>query len=167
MDPKTLVTKTLLKQVNRENIYIILGTTKSGKSTIAREISAKLDRKMINTDDIREQTGDENRTIDRLESIFLNYHYSNRPVIISGVHCVRLVRRIAMKKNIKLNIIKVDCDDSTIEYFYRKDNEYHKWRNVQRFNKALNTIWRQFKSLSRGKIQHQIVYLNTSLEKVK
>lgn len=159
MDPKSLITPQLFKS----KITIICGPARSGKSTIAKELSSLTGKKLFNTDDYREQFG-EDRVVDRLFSMFLREHYSNRSAIFSGVHCARLVRLIATRTNIALNIIKIDCDEDTIRYFYNESGDSSKLRHIIPFNKSLETIWSQFKKLSRGRVKHNITYFDTSLK---
>jgi hypothetical protein len=167
MDPSNLVTPQLLNFCTPLKSIVICGFTKTGKVTIAKKIATSLNRPLFITDDYTKKYGYNNALEELMKDIIPLYN-NQIPFIVEGILCFRLLR-----KSIKLNnfypdfIIKTECDDKTISYFYHKDGETHKLKKALIFNKGLNTIWNEYKEILRVNPLLPIpkyLSLNTSLK---
>lgn len=162
MNPADLVTPQILSICEQSPIIVVCGYTKTGKVTIARKIANTLKRRLFISDDYQIYGPQEAMYV-----LLKDLLTENRPFIVEGVQCFRLLR-----KGIQLNnffpdlIIKTKCNEETIRYFYKKDNESEKIENAIKYNKGLNKIWEDYLQLlsSNPNIKRpKYIELNTSI----
>jgi hypothetical protein len=166
LNPKDLVTEKIVDYCRPLSLILIIGSVKSGKVTIAKELSKQLDdRKLLISDDYIRIYG-QNDALDMLErDMNENYYYDHRPIIIEGILGFRLLRRMA-KNEFRLPdmVIKTECNKETISYFYEKEEPGKNLNSVFGFNKGLESIYKESVYLleSQGK-KLPILTLNTSI----
>jgi hypothetical protein len=167
MDPSSLVTPQLINFCTPLNSIIICGFTKTGKITIAKKLANSLNRHLLISDEYINNYGYDNSLEKLIEDIkyFKNH---NIPFIVEGILCFRLLRKSAKLKSFYPDlIIKTECDNKTISYFYNKDGENHKLERALIFNKGLNTIWNEYKEILKNDPflpSPKFLSLNTSLK---
>jgi hypothetical protein len=163
MKPADLVTPELIKHCSNFNTIVILGFTKTGKLPIARKIAQELDVPLFISDEYLESK-------DPLEA-FMNdvtYHQrSGNQIVVEGTLCFRLLRKGLELSNFNTDlIIKTNCNEETIKYFYNQDNESHKIKRALSFNQGLNKIWDEYRKMltnNYSPIIPQYIELNTTL----
>jgi hypothetical protein len=146
MNPSTLVDSKLVSYCENKKSIVIVGFTKTGKVTIAKELSNRLNIPLLISDHYI--SGNYDDALQRLMNDVLYYYNNNIQFIVEGILCFRLLR-----KGIKLNnfypdlVIRTECNDKTIEHFYHKDNESSKIKRAFAFNKGLESIWTEYLNL--------------------
>ncbi len=146
MLPEHIVSPQLINHCRPLQTIIICGYTKTGKITIAKNLAKALNRKLFISDDYL-HIEPEAALYKLMDDVMIEYKKGTQ-IIIEGVLCFRLLR-----KGIQLNnffpdlIIKTKCNDETIRYFYKKDNEESKLERALSFNKGLNKIWLEYLNL--------------------
>jgi hypothetical protein len=139
MNPVDLVTPQLINYCIPMNTIVICGFTKTGKVLIAKKLAENLKRRLILSDDY----GFENYT--SFYDDVINLYNQKIPIIVEGVLCFRLLRKGLKEDTFHPDLIlKTECSESTIRYFYQKDGEGDKIDRVLSFNKSLNTIWEEY-----------------------
>jgi len=147
MNPKNLVTPHLVDHCKTFNTIVICGYTKTGKVTIAKELSQQLGIPLFMSDDYIDVKDREQSLYTLIEHIMPLY-YSNDPFIVEGILAFRLLRKgIQMNNFFPDLILKTKCNDETIKHFYRQDGEESKINRALSFNKGLNTIWDEYRDL--------------------
>ena len=147
MNPIDLVTEDLTSYCRNFPIIVICGYTKTGKVTIARELSKQLNRPLLESDDYIDYQNRENSLYLFMDAI-IPYIDTNTPIIIEGISCFRLLRKGIQLYNFFPDlIIKTKCNNYTISYFYEKDGESHKIEKALSFNRGLNKIWDEYRKL--------------------
>jgi len=165
-NPADLVTSQLVKYCTTKPIIVVCGYTKTGKVTIARKLAMELNRDILISDNYQ-IFGNEDSLYRFMEDA-VGYYKNNTPVIIEGILCFRLLR-----KGLQLNtfapdvIIKTNCNEDTIKYFYNKEGEGSKINRALSFNKGLDKIWGDYLLLLKSTNMKKPDYLelNTSLKK--
>jgi len=163
MKPADLVTPELIQYCSQFNIIVVLGYTKTGKLPIAKKIAQELDRPLFISDEYLELK-------DPLEAFMGDVTWHQRrgnQIIVEGTLCFRLLRKGLELSNFNANlIIKTNCNEETIKYFYNQDGESHKIKRALSFNQGLNKIWNEYRSMllngSRSNIP-QYIELTTTL----
>lgn len=147
MDPSSLVTPRLVNFCKNKKAIVVCGYTKTGKVKIARKLAEELNYPLFISDDYIQEE-------DRVESLYkliddiLPYYNQGKPFIVEGILCFRLLRKGVQLGNFYSDfIIKTECSDRTIQYFYDQDGESHKIKRALSFNKGLNTIWEEYLDL--------------------
>ena len=146
MNPADLVTSQLVKYCSSMNTIVICGYTKTGKVTIAKKLAEQLNRPLFISDDY--QHLDPKNSLDIFMGDILKYYSQQIPIVVEGILCFRLLRR-GIKESCFFPdlILKTNCNEATIRYFYNKDGEGHKVERALAFNKGLNTIWTEYQDL--------------------
>lgn len=163
MKPVDLVTPELIQYCSQFNTIVVLGYTKTGKLPIAKKIAQELDRPLFISDEYLELK-------DPLEAFMGDVTWHQRrgnQIIVEGTLCFRLLRKGLELSNFNANlIIKTNCNEETIKYFYNQDGESHKIKRALSFNQGLNKIWNEYRSMllngSRSNIP-QYIELTTTL----
>jgi len=166
MNPAELVTSQLVNYCSPLKTIVVCGYTKTGKITIAKKLAEQLNRMLFISDDYSfEKYGD--KTLEIFMSNVLPYHQKGIPIIVEGVLCFRLLRKGIQEDCFYPDLIlKTDCNEETIKYFYKKDGEESKISRALSFNKGLNKIWNDYLdlvSLNPRIKKPQYLELNTSL----
>jgi hypothetical protein len=143
------------------NTIVVCGFTKTGKVTIAKKLAEQLKRPLIISDNYRSEKYDE--FVDEV----LTHDRNKTPFIVEGILCFRLLRK-GVRENVFYPdlIIKTNCNEATIKYFYEIEGEKSKIPRALSYNKGLNTIWDEYRKLlleSRVKIP-KYLELNTSIK---
>lgn len=165
MNPKDLVTDRIVEYCKPLSVILIIGYTKSGKVTIAKELSKQLDnRKLFISDDYIKDWGHDD-ALNRLEEDINESYYSSDPIIIEGILGFRLLRR--MSKNgyhLPDMVIKTECNKETISYFYSIEEPGKNLNSVFGFNQGLEKIYNEVVYFleSQGK-KIPVLTLNTSI----
>lgn len=164
MELKELITDKIVNYSLTQQIVMILGPTKSGKVTISRELANRTGYDLFIADDFINDYG-----LDTGMEIFKNtidsYHYSGKKAIFEGILCYRLLRKL-IKDGYYIPdiIIKVNCNEETINYFYNKEEPEKNLKYVNGFNRGLEKIWSEIKELVYYKnINLKVLELNTSI----
>lgn len=165
MNPKDLVTEKIVNYCKPLSLILIIGSVKSGKVTIARELAKQLDnRKLFISDEYIANWGHDN-ALNRLEEDINESYYGSDPIIIEGILGFRLLRRM-VKNGYHLPdmVIKTECNKETISYFYEREEPGKNLNSVHGFNQGLEKIFKESVYLlkSRGK-KLPILILNTSI----
>lgn len=165
MDPKSLITDKIVDYCKPLQLIFVVGFTKSGKVTIAKELSKRLDnRPLYIADEFIERYGYDH-ALDEFESQLERAYYGGEQVIFEGILCFRLLRRLAEKGFILPDIvIKTECNDATISYFYSIEESNKNMNRVFGFNRGLQQIFNETSSLliSQNK-KIKLLTLNTSI----
>ena len=165
-NPADLVTPKLIELCKNLPYIVICGYTKTGKITIAKKLARELNRELIISDDYKFQDYGDNFLQAFMTAVDSKIQ-QRKPIIAEGVLCFRLLRKTVQMNGVLPDlIIKTECDEQTIRYFYNKDNESHKVEKALSFNKGLNTIWNDYLTLleQNPRIKKpKIIQLNTSL----
>ena len=141
MNPETLVTQKIIDYCNPLPLIFVIGSTKTGKVTIARKLAKELNRDLLISDDYTERYGHDG-ALDALERDMNDYYYSTMPVIVEGILGFRLLRRMAKNGYHHPDlIIKTECNDETISHFYNKDGEQDKLKRAFGFNQGIWKIY--------------------------
>lgn len=144
MKPTDLVTPELIQHCSNFNIIVVLGYTKTGKLPIAKKIATELDRPLFISDEYLELK-------DPLEALMGDVTYHQRrgnQIVIEGTLCFRLLRKGLELSNFNTDlIIKTNCNEETIKYFYNQDGESYKIKRALSFNQGLNKIWDEYRSM--------------------
>lgn len=161
MNPVELVTPELVEHCKNFTVIVVCGFTKTGKVAIAKKLSTDLNRHLLISDDYG---------IDEFELFkdsCIGIYKQKMPVIIEGVLSFRLLRKGVQEGTFLPDlIIKTNCNEATIRYFYEKDGEVSKINRALSFNKGLNTIWDEYRNILKTdpKIKRpSFLELNTSL----
>jgi gluconate kinase len=165
LNPRDLITPKIVEYCKPLSLIFILGVTKSGKVTIARELSKQLDnRTLLISDSYIESHGHE-EALNFLERDLNEYHYNSEFIIIEGILAFRLLRRIARNGYYLPDmVIKTECNEATIQHFYLLEEPYKNLNSVFGFNAGLDKI--RHETLNIIKQQNKklpILTLNTSI----
>ena len=164
MDPKTLVTDKIVEYCKKLQIIFVVGYTKTGKYTIAKELADRLHVDIFISDDFVARYGHKG-SLSQLELEIEHCYYSGKPAIFEGILCYRLLRKLGQKGYIYPDlIIKTECNNETIRYFYEKEEPNKNLSRVFGFNQGLEKIWNEYIDLvySQGKTV-KLLNLNTSI----
>lgn len=163
INPADLVTNELIDYCKGKNLIIVCGYTKTGKYTIAKKLSTELNRILLVSDNYQIYGADKSLYI--LMDDLLRYYKAGIPIIVEGILAFRLLRKSIQLNNFTPDLIlKTECDDDTIKYFYNKDGEGDKIVSALGFNKGLNKIWNEYLSLLYSTTkQIPLIKLNTSI----
>ncbi len=164
MNPTDLVSPRIVDYCRPLNLILIIGAVKSGKVTIARKLASELDRILLISDDYIERYG-QHDALNYLEQEMNDYYYSATPIIVEGILGFRLLRRM-IKNGYHLPdmVIKTECSEETIRYFYSKEDPNKNMNSVIGFNNGLEKIYRECLDLI--KLQNRSIKqltLNTSI----
>jgi hypothetical protein len=121
---------------------VIVGPPKSGKSVIADQIYIQTDSFRLESDNYisGDFQGDLSQFMDDINAL-----KESKLLIISGVQTPRLLRKGLEQKSFSPDVIvKIECDDNTIEYCYRKDGEEDKIKGALAMKKSLDTIYSEY-----------------------
>ena len=144
MKPTDLITPELIQRCSNFNTIVVLGYTKTGKLPIAKKIATELDRPLFISDEYLELK-------DPLEALINDVTYHQRrgnQIVVEGTLCFRLLRKGLELSNFNTDlIIKTNCNEETIKYFYNQDGESHKIKRALSFNQGLNKIWDEYRSM--------------------
>lgn len=166
MNPKDHVTDKLVEVCKQMQIIFVIGFTKTGKYTIAKELANKLSPyyHLYVSDDFTERYG-QKKALDQLEIEIEHAYYSGKNVIFEGILGFRLLRRLAKKGYIVPDlIIRTICDEQTIRYFYEKEEPNKNLNRVFGFNQGLEKVWDEYLNLiSSQDKKPKYLTLNTSL----
>ena len=147
MNIQNIVTPQIINYCKQFSSIVIVGFPKTLKSTIAEYLSEQINYPLFIADNYINYY-DKTKQLNDLRDAILPHYNRNLPFIVEGVLSFRLLR-----KGIQLNdffpelIIKTNCNQSIIEYFYKKDGQEDKIKHVLKFNKGLSTIWDEYLSL--------------------
>jgi len=165
MNPADLVTPSLINYCSNMNTIVVCGFTKTGKITLANKLAKELNRKIFLSDDY--QFVDPNESLYAFMKDIIPFHQNKTPIIVEGILCFRLLRKGIQESLFFPDLIlKTNCNESTIRYFYNKDREEHKIERALSFNKGLDKIWNEYLDLLSKNPwirKPQYVELNTSL----
>ncbi len=142
MNPKDLITQKIVDYCKPLTLIFVVGYTKTGKITIAKELSKQLeDRTLLISDDYISNYGHE-QALNMLERDMNEYYYSGTHIIIEGILGFRLLRKM-VKNGYHLPdmVIKTECNKETISYFYEKEEPGKNLNSVFGFNSGLKKIW--------------------------
>lgn len=165
MNPKDLVTEKIVDYCLPLTLIFVLGATKSGKVTIAKELSRRLDdRTLFMSDDYIRLYG-QNEALDMLDKDMNEYYYSGYRIIIEGILGFRLLRRMAKNGyHLPDMVIKTECNKQTISYFYSVEEPEKNLNSVMGFNSGLESIWNQTLEIVHSQNRKlPILTLNTSI----
>ena len=144
MKPTDLITPELIQRCSNFNTIVVLGYTKTGKLPIAKKLAQELNRTLFISDDYLELK-------DPLEALMGDVTYHQRrgnQIVVEGTLCFRLLRKGLELSNFNTDlIIKTNCNEETIKYFYNQDGESHKIKRALSFNQGLNKIWDDYRSM--------------------
>lgn len=144
MKPTDLITPELIQRCSNFNTIVVLGYTKTGKLPIAKKIATELDCPLFISDEYLELK-------DPLEALINDVTYHQRrgnQIVVEGTLCFRLLRKGLELSNFNTDlIIKTNCNEETIKYFYNQDGESHKIKRALSFNQGLNKIWDEYRSM--------------------
>jgi hypothetical protein len=142
MKPSDLVTPELIQYCSQFNTIVVLGYTKTGKLPIAKKIAQELDRPLFISDEYLELK----EPLDALMGDVTYHQRSRNQIVIEGTLCFRLLRKGLELSNFNADlIIKTNCNEETIKYFYNQDGESHKIKRALSFNQGLNKIWNNYR----------------------
>lgn len=142
MKPADLVTPELIQYCSQFNTIAVLGYTKTGKLPIARKIAQELDRPLFISDEYLELK----EPLDAFMGDVTWHQRRGNQIIIEGTLCFRLLRKGLELSNFNTDlIIKTNCNEETIKYFYNQDGESHKIKRALSFNQGLNKIWDNYR----------------------
>lgn len=164
MNPESLITDKIINYCKNQQIIMILGKTKSGKVTIARKLAMETGHELYIADDFIERHGYDN-ALDQFEMELDHCYHAGKRVIFEGILCYRLLRRLVTKDYYLPDmVIKVDCNDDTIQYFYEKEEPNKNMKRVHGFNRGLDQIWTEISAwlISNNK-KIPLLTLNTSI----
>ncbi len=165
MKPETLITPKIVDYCRPLTLIFVIGATKTGKVTIAKELSKQLDdRTLFISDDYIRMYGQDG-ALNMLEQDMNEYYYSGYHIIIEGILGFRLLRKMA-KEGCYLPdmVIKTECNKETISYFYEKEEPGKNLNSVFGFNSGLEKIWIQTLETVYSQNRHlNVLKLNTSI----
>jgi hypothetical protein len=142
MKPADLVTPELIQYCSQFNTIVVLGYTKTGKLPIAKKIAQELDRPLFISDEYLELK----EPLDAFMGDVTWHQRRGNQIIIEGTLCFRLLRKGLELSNFNTDlIIKTNCNEETIKYFYNQDGESHKIKRALSFNQGLNKIWDNYR----------------------
>jgi len=165
MDPKSLITSKIVDYCRPLTLIFVIGATKSGKVTIAKELSKQLDDRTLFISDDYIRMYDQDEALNILERDVNEYYYSGYHIIVEGILGFRLLRRMAKNGyHLPDMVIKTECSKETISFFYEKEEPGKNLNSVMGFNQGLEKIFQESVYLleSRGK-KLPILTLNTSI----
>jgi len=165
MKPETLVTEKIIEYCRPLTLIFVLGATKSGKVTIAKELSKQLDDRIILISDDYIRLYGQDGALDMLEQDMNEYYYSGYYIIVEGILGFRLLRRM-VKNGYHLPdmVIKTECNKETIQYFYEKEEPGKNLNSVFGFNSGLEKIWIQaLETVYSQNRRLNVLKLNTSI----
>ena len=163
-NPKDLVTQKIVDYCKQLQIIFVIGFTKTGKVTIAKELAKQLNYDILIADDFIENYG-HNGALTMFKNEVERKFYNGDKFIVEGVLCFRLLRKLINTSGIIPDlIIKTECNDQTIRYFYDLENPEKNITQVMGFNLGLNSIWNQYLDVlnNMGK-SIKVLTLNTSI----
>ena len=163
MKPADLVTPELIQHCSQFNTIVVLGYTKTGKLPIAKKIATELNCPLFISDEYLELKD----PLDAFMNDIILHQKRKNQIVIEGTLCFRLLRKGLELSNFNTDlIIKTNCNEETIKYFYNQDNESHKIKRALSFNQGLNKIWDDYRNMllnsSRSNIP-QYIELTTTL----
>ena len=164
MSPESLITQKIIDYCKTQQIIVILGPVKSGKVTIARKLAMDTGHELFIADEFIEKYGYEN-ALNQFQIELDHCYHSGKNCIFEGILCYRLLRRLVKEGYYLPNmVIKVDCNDETISYFYEKEEDHKNLNRVFGFNSGLNSIWEQcLNMLSQQNKNIKVLTLDTSI----
>lgn len=143
MNPEILVTEKIVDYAKTQQIIMILGATKTGKVTIARKLAMETGHELFIADEFIGKHGYDN-ALDQFEMEIDHCYYSGKRAIFEGVLCYRLLRKLVEKGYYLPDmLIKIECSDATIRYFYEKEEPNKNLNRVFGFNQGLNKIFEE------------------------
>ena len=144
MKPADLVTPELIQHCSQFNTIVVLGYTKTGKLPIAKKIATELNRPLFISDEYLELKD----PLDAFMNDIILHQKRKNQIVIEGTLCFRLLRKGLELSNFNTDlIIKTNCNEETIKYFYNQDNESHKIKRALSFNQGLNKIWDDYRNM--------------------
>ncbi len=163
MKPADLVTPELIQYCSQFNTIVVLGYTKTGKLPIAKKIATELNCPLFISDEYLELKD----PLDAFMNDIILHQKRKNQIIVEGTLCFRLLRKGLELSNFNTDlIIKTNCNEETIKYFYNLDSESHKIKRALSFNQGLNKIWDDYRNMllnsSRSNIP-QYIELTTTL----
>lgn len=164
MKPENLITQKIVDYCKTQKMILILGKTKSGKVTIARQLAMETGFELNVADDFIEIYGYDH-ALNQFESRLEHCYHTNQPCIFEGILCYRLLRRLA-KGGYYLPdfVIHVICNEETISHFYSLEEPNKNMNRVHSFNDGLSKIWLETLNIVylQGK-KLKVLELNTSI----
>jgi len=164
MKPESLITSKIIEYCHPLPLIFVTGATKTGKVAIARKLASELDRQLLISDDYIEKYGQKD-ALDMLERDVNDCYYAVLPIIVEGILTYRLLRRMATKGHYLPDVlIKTECNEQTIQYFYQREEPNKNLNSVFGFNRGLEKIYNESIELiqSQGQTIKQLK-LNTSI----
>jgi hypothetical protein len=144
MKPADLVTPELIQHCSQFNTIVVLGYTKTGKLPIAKKIATELNCPLFISDEYLELKD----PLDAFMNDIILHQKRKNQIIVEGTLCFRLLRKGLELSNFNTDlIIKTNCNEETIKYFYNLDSESHKIKRALSFNQGLNKIWNEYRSM--------------------
>lgn len=144
MKPADLVTPELIQHCSQFNTIVVLGYTKTGKLPIAKKIATELNCPLFISDEYLELKD----PLDAFMNDIILHQKRKNQIVIEGTLCFRLLRKGLELSNFNTDlIIKTNCNEETIKYFYNQDNESHKIKRALSFNQGLNKIWDDYRNM--------------------
>ena len=144
MKPADLVTPELIQHCSQFNTIVVLGYTKTGKLPIAKKIATELNCPLFISDEYLELKD----PLDAFMNDIILHQKRKNQIIVEGTLCFRLLRKGLELSNFNTDlIIKTNCNEETIKYFYNQDNESHKIKRALSFNQGLNKIWDDYRNM--------------------
>lgn len=165
LNPKDLITDKIVDYCKPLQLIFVIGFTKSGKVTIAKELSKRLDnRPLYIADEFIERYGYDH-ALDEFESQLERAYYGGEQVIFEGILCFRLLRRLIEKGFILPDmVIKTECNLNTIRHFYQLENPEKNFNKVIGFNNGLEKVFQEcLNMLSSQNKKIKVLTLNTSI----
>lgn len=163
MNPVDLVTPEMVEYCKPFKIIVVCGFAKTGKYPIAKKLAESLGRHLIISDDFGIEDFETFKNISTLA------YNRQTPVVIEGVLSFRLLRKGLQENTFHADLIlKTECDENTIKYFYNQDGEASKINRVMGFNNGLKSIWDEYREILKNNpgVRRPIYKeLNTSLWK--
>lgn len=163
-NPKDLVTQKIVDYCKQLQIIFVIGFTKTGKVTIAKELAKQLNYDILIADDFIENYGHDGALTMFKNEVERKFYNGDR-FIVEGVLCFRLLRKLINTSGIIPDlIIKTECDDQTIRYFYEKEEPNKNLSRVFGFNQGLQKIFEEYIDfLYIQNKQVKVLKLNTSI----
>jgi hypothetical protein len=144
MKPTDLVTPELIQYCSQFNTIVVLGYTKTGKLPIAKKLATELDRPLFISDEYLELKD----PLDAFMSDVTWHQRRGNQIVVEGTLCFRLLRKGLELSNFNTDlIIKTNCNEETIKYFYNQDSESHKIKRALSFNQGLNKVWNEYRGM--------------------
>lgn len=139
MNLEQYVTPSIIDLCKSARSIVVIGPPVSGKSTIASYLSERLPHAYISTDHyLMNYNYDNEKSINKIIQDISNY---NKSFIIEGTLGYRLLRKQVFIPDL---IIKLNCNEKSIEYLYKKYRDPKKLNYVKGFTNGLNKIWNEY-----------------------